>query len=153
MEESSLETRLKLQQENQIGLYSIDYESKEKLVKTEKQETPEFLPSGFKKTNSWISVDHKSEKKVLDFSYSNNPPLDANESKEDLDGEPLPDNASKAEEESEEDIDGEPLPDNTSKAEESEEDLDGEPLPNNVSKAEESEEDIDGEPLFRFSFS
>ncbi len=102
VEESSLESRLKLQQKTQIGLYSQDYESKEQLVKAEKQETPEFLPSGFKKTNSWISVDHKSETKIPDFSIEN-------VSEEDLDGEPLQNNASKTEEESEEDLDGEPL--------------------------------------------
>lgn len=107
----SLESRLKLQQDNQIGLYSQDYESKEKqiCIATEPKEEAltDILPIGFKKTDSWISIDHNPNEKGSTVLAENS--LDKlDESEEDLDGVPLYASKSSSEE-SEEDLDGEPL--------------------------------------------
>jgi hypothetical protein len=142
VEVSSLVSRLKLQQDNMIGLYSHDYESKEKLLcidtaQPETEHASDLLPLGFKKTDSWILIDPDAEQEphvftqdLESFNRDTREFQEINRHPKDIDGEI---------DRHPEDID-----------EESDEDIDGEPL-NLISQKEESEEDIDGEPLFRFN--
>lgn len=110
----SLESRLQLQQDNRIGLYSHDYESKEIPLcvgaSAPKEEfLTDILPVGFKKTDSWISVDHDVGESVsLLADPSENSAAKLEDSDEDLDGVPLHVSKSSGEE-SEEDLDGVPL--------------------------------------------
>ena len=68
--ELSLEDRLNRQFKEKTGLYSDEYEAIEEAICPDKnghdiEDEMDYLPSGFKKTDSWVSLNNNDNVKVV----------------------------------------------------------------------------------------